>query len=148
MLNLSSRLAAWLAPARTAHAHCDIPCGIYDPHEAEIAAQTVEKMVTLFNDLGQDTGAAEWRNSAARYIATKELHAEKVKREVLIIWGDYFKPDHLATIGTDIHERVWALVKLAGYNKHHVDAAKAAELRASVREFADLFWKTKGGRPA
>jgi len=136
-------LARWARPPRVAHAHCDIPCGIYDPREAEIAAETVEKMVTLLHNLGQDDGSLEWRNSATRYIAAKELHAEKVKHEVLIIWGDYLKPDHLGKLPADIHERVWALVKLAGYNKQHVDAAKAAELRTKVKEFADAFWATK-----
>ena len=82
-------LTRWLRPARTAHAHCDIPCGIYDPHEAEIAAETVEKMVTLLNDLGENDGSIAFRNSTVRYIAAKEEHAEKVKRQVLIIWGDF-----------------------------------------------------------
>ncbi|HJN91188.1 MAG TPA: superoxide dismutase, Ni [Dehalococcoidia bacterium] len=133
-----------LRPARTAHAHCDIPCGIYDPHEAEIAAETVEKMVSLLNDLGADDGSLAWRNSATRYITSKEEHAEKVKRQVLIIWGDFVKPPHVEKF-PDIHDKVWNLVKLAGANKVNADAELAANLRAGVKDFADTFWEMKKG---
>ena len=131
-----------LRPSRVAHAHCDIPCGIYDPHAAEIAAETVEKMVTLINDLGADDGSVGWRNSFSRYVTVKEEHAEILKREVLVIWGDYFKPPHLEKF-PQTHELVWNLVKLAGANKQNVDAASAAELRAKTKEFAELFWESK-----
>ena len=59
-------LTRWARPTRIAHAHCDIPCGIYDPHQAELAAETVEKMVTLLQGLGPDDGSLSWRNSASR----------------------------------------------------------------------------------
>ena len=135
-------LTNWLRPARTAYAHCDIPCGIYDPHEAEIAAETVEKMVSLLNDLGENDGSIAFRNSTVRYIAAKEEHAEKVKRQVLIIWGDFIKPPHVEAF-PDIHDKVWNLVKLAGANKVNADAELAANLRAGVKEFADPFWAMK-----
>jgi nickel superoxide dismutase len=135
-------LTSWLRPARTAYAHCDIPCGIYDPHEAEIAAETVEKMVSLLNDLGENDGSIAFRNSTVRYIAAKEEHAEKVKRQVLIIWGDFIKPPHVEAF-PDIHDKVWNLVKLAGANKVNADAELAANLRAGVKEFADTFWAMK-----
>lgn len=135
-------LTNWLRPTRTAYAHCDIPCGIYDPHEAEIAAETVEKMVSLLNDLGENDGSIAFRNSTVRYIAAKEEHAEKVKRQVLIIWGDFIKPPHVEAF-PDIHDKVWNLVKLAGANKVNADAELAANLRAGVKEFADTFWAMK-----
>ena len=135
-------LTNWLRPSRTSYAHCDIPCGIYDPHEAEIAAETVEKMVSLLNDLGENDGSIAFRNSTVRYIAAKEEHAEKVKRQVLIIWGDFIKPPHVEAF-PDIHDKVWNLVKLAGANKVNADAELAANLRAGVKEFADTFWAMK-----
>jgi nickel superoxide dismutase len=135
-------LTSWLRPSRTAYAHCDIPCGIYDPHEAEIAAETVEKMVSLLNDLGENDGSIAFRNSTVRYIAAKEEHAEKVNRQVLIIWGDFIKPPHVEAF-PDIHDKVWNLVKLAGANKVNADAELAANLRAGVKEFADTFWAMK-----
>jgi nickel superoxide dismutase len=135
-----SRLTRWLAPSTTVHAHCDVPCGIYDPHEAEIAARTVARTVELINGLeGDDT---ESRNKFARCVAVKEAHAEKVKHEVQVIWSDYFKPEHLDA-NPDLHDKVWKLLKLAGKNKQSVDATAAAQLEASVKEFSEIFWATK-----
>ncbi len=135
-------LDRFLKPPRIAHAHCDIPCAIYHPHAAELGAETVERMVTLIGELGADDGSIAWRNSFSRYVTVKEQHAEIVKREVLILWGDYFKPPHLEKF-PDLHTTVWNLVKLAAANKQNVDAASAADLRAKVKEFADMFWESK-----
>jgi len=135
-----SRLTRWLAPTTVAHAHCDIPCGIYDPAQAQLAARTVARMVELINGIeGDDTAA---RNKFARCVKVKEEHAELVKREVQVIWSDYFKPEHLALF-PDLHTKVWNVLKLAGKNKQSVDAEAAAQLEAAVKEFADMFWATK-----
>ncbi len=136
-----SRLSRHLAPRRVVHGHCDIPCGIYDPHEAQLAAQTVETMVTKIQALPDGESAAS-RNSFARMVAVKEQHAERVKREVLIIWGDYMKPEHLAKF-PDMHDKVWKTIKLASACKQSIDAEKAAELRRAVDEFAEMFRATK-----
>ena len=135
-----SRLTRWLVPSTTAHAHCDIPCGIYDPHEAEIAARTVARMVELIGGIeGDDTEA---RNKFSRCVRVKDDHAEKVKHEVQVIWSDYFKPEHLEKY-PDLHTKVWNVLKLASKNKQSVDAAAAAQLEAAVKEFSDIFWATK-----
>ena len=79
-----------------AKAHCDIPCGIYDPSTAQIAALTVVRMMDLMADLegkGSDNGTS-YHNSMARYIDVKEEHAEIAKHEVRVIWGDYLKAQH------------------------------------------------------
>ena len=136
-----SRLTSWLAPTVTVRAHCDVPCGIYDPHEAEIAAKTVSKMVELMTGLEGSTDQAS-RNKFIRCVAVKEQHAEKVKHEVQVIWSDYFKPEHLEA-HPDLHDKVWKLLKLAGKNKQNVDAEAAAQLEAAVKEFSDIFWATK-----
>jgi nickel superoxide dismutase len=135
-----SRLTRWLAPTTVARAHCDIPCGIYDPHEAQTAARTVARMVELIN--GLDGNDFETRNKFVRCVHVKEEHAEKVKREVQVIWSDYFKPEHVEKY-PDLHDKVWKLLKLAGKNKQSVDAEAAAQLEAAVKEFADIFWATK-----
>ena len=135
-----SRLTRWLAPTTTARAHCDIPCGIYDPHGAQVGARTVARMVELINGItGTDVAAM---NTFQRCVRVKEEHAELVKREVAVIWSDYFKPEHLEKY-PDLHDKVWKLLKLAGKNKQNVDAEAAAQLEASVKEFADIFWATK-----
>ena len=147
-MNVSSTLKR-LWPVRYAEAHCDIPCGIYDPHVAQIGAQTVVRMNQLINDLGDAPGPgdqaknAAWHNSLSRYIAVKEEHAELVKQEVRIIWGDYFKPEHLEK-APDLHTNVWNIMKLAGKNRQTVDMQAAEELLAAVQSFAETFWESKG----
>jgi nickel superoxide dismutase len=134
------RLSSLLRPTTVVRAHCDIPCGIYDPAEALLAAKTVARMVEIINGIeGNDTNA---RNKFSRCVAVKEQHAEKVKKEVQVIWSDYFKPEHLEKV-PDLHSKVWNLLKLAGKNKQSVDADAAAQLVAAVQEFSDDFWSTK-----
>ena len=129
-------------PIREAHAHCDIPCGIYDPVSAKIAAQTVLKMVMRIEALeGQmDTAAG---NSFGRYVAVKEQHADLVKHEIDILWHDYFKPEHLEKY-PDLHTTVWNATKLASANKQNVDLDSAKQLVDAVDEIACIFWATKG----
>ena len=139
------RVIAIVAPRRTVHAHCDVPCGIYDPHGAELAAKTVSRMVVLINEnLGSDL---EQRNKLVRCVKVKEEHAELCKRELQILWSDYFKPEHLDA-HPDLHDRFWKALKQAGRCKQTVDAAAAADLEAQVAAIATIFWQTKGGRPA
>ena len=137
-----SRLSDWLAPKTVVHAHCDIPCGIYDPAGAVTAARTVARMVELVGQIDPSSTAIADRNKFIRCVAVKEEHAEIVKREVQVIWSDYFKPEHLEA-NPDLHTKVWQLLKLAGKNKQSVDAAAAAQLEAAVKEFSDIFWATK-----
>ena len=132
----------WLKPTTTVYAHCDVPCGIYDPHQAELAARTVARMVELIGQLPAGSAETADRQKFVRCVAIKEQHAEIVKHEVQVIWSDYFKPEHLERY-PDLHDRTWKILKLASKNKQNVDAAAAAELEAAVKEFADIFWSTK-----
>ncbi len=136
-----SRLS-WLKPAVVVRAHCDVPCGIYDPHAAEVAARTVARMVELIGQIPQGSTEMADRQKFVRCIETKEQHAEIVKREITILWGDYFKPEHLERY-PDLHERTWKILKLASKNKQNIDAQAAADLEAAVKEYADIFWSTK-----
>jgi nickel superoxide dismutase len=137
-----SRLTDWLRPARTAHAHCDVPCGIYDPHAAELAARTVARMVELIGQIPAGSTAPADMQKFVRCVNIKEQHAEIVKHEIQVIWSDYFKPEHLERY-PDLHDRTWKILKLASKNKQNVDAQAAADLEAAVKEFADIFWSTK-----
>ena len=140
------------APA-VAEAHCDIPCGIYDPHYAQIAALTVVRMNQLIEaleapaDPKNKADQAKYHNSLSRYVLVKEEHAEIVKREVRIIWGDYFKPEH-AEKYADLHATVWSIMKLGGKNKQEANAQAAGELLAAVQKFAEMFWDSKGAKTA
>src|SRR3989304_1038558 len=121
MLSRVSALLSRLFPEEEAYAHCDIPCGIYDPHLALVGALTVVRMNQLINDLkapeapaGQMPSKADrdrYVHAVQRYTATKEEHAELVKREGRIIWGDFFKPEHLEK-APDLHNTVWYIMKL------------------------------------
>lgn len=137
-----SRLTDFLAPKTVVCAHCDVPCGIYDPAGAVLAARTVARMVELIGGIDASSTAMADRNKFIRCVTVKEQHAELVKREVQVIWSDYFKPEHLAA-NPDLHTTVWNILKLAGKNKQNIDAEAAAQLEAAVKEFADIFWSTK-----
>lgn len=134
------------APRLTASAHCDIPCGIYDPHNAELGARTVVRMVELLEEVEGKTDSAS-RQTFVRCVKVKEEHAELVKRELQILWSDYFKAEHVERY-PDLHERFWKALKLASKNKQTIDPAAASDLQAAVAEIARIFWETKGEKPA
>ncbi len=135
-------------PVRYADAHCDIPCGIYDPISAKIAAQTVLKMVMRITALeGSTAGSAGERqayaNNIGRYIIVKEEHATLAKKELDILWHDYFRPDHLEKY-PDLHTKIWNATKLASANKQGINLDSAKQLVDAVDEIATIFWATKG----
>lgn len=136
-------------PAKLAFAHCDIPCGIYDPHLAQMAAHTVYRMMTLIRDLkapGADTSPADraqYVHSLSRYSATKEEHAEVCKKELRVLWADFFKPEHIEK-HPDLHDKVWKAMKLAGKARQETHVETGKELIAAVNEIADIYWKCKG----
>lgn len=132
----------WLEP-ETVHAHCDIPCGIYDPHEAIVAAQTCVRMTDLIAELPtKGLSDSDMRNSFIRYVKTKEDHAERAKHEVRVIWGDYFKDEHLK-VAPDLHQLTWKIMKQASKVRQSTDKQAALDLLDSVNKFAEIFWKTK-----
>lgn len=149
VLNRTFEAVHQLFPAKVAHAHCDIPCGIYDPHQAQIAALTVIRMNQLIDDLSSpETGASTeerqtYTSKMGRYIASKEEHAELCKRELRIIWADYFTPAHLEK-NPDLHNHFWNAMKVASKARQNVDMNAATELLSSVHAIAEIFWKTKG----
>ncbi len=126
-------------PSKLAYAHCDVPCGIYDPKAAQIAAATVLKMVEKLIALKVP---GDNINDAVRFIWTKEEHARKCKEELLILWTDYFKPEHLS-IFPDLHETFWKAAKLCSNNKQEVSIEHAQELVKAVDEIAEMFNKSK-----
>jgi nickel superoxide dismutase len=124
-----------------AHAHCDIPCGIYDPHLAQVAAHTVLRMDMLIADLAKSNDMSqEGRNKMIRYVQVKEQHAELVKHEVRVIWGDYAKPE-MAT--QEVHQLVFDIMKAASKARQDTSIDTARALLAKVLQFSEWFWKTK-----
>jgi len=131
------RMLDRITPAQKASAHCDIPCGIYDPHNAQMAAHTVIRMATLINENKDDA------HKVARFTAVKEQHAELCKHEIRVLWADYFKPEHLQKYPS-LHELVWKTLKLASKARQEADVKAGDELLESVNKVAEIFWETKG----
>ena len=128
----------------SAKAHCDIPCGIYDPITAQIAAVTVIRMMDLMADLeskGGDKGK-DYHNSLARYIEVKEEHAEKAKHEIRVIWGDYIKAPHLEKF-PELHGVTHQIMQLGSKVRQSTDRQAALDLVEAINKFAEMFWATK-----
>src|SRR5450759_2056488 len=128
-----------------ASAHCDIPCGIYDPHLAQVAALTVIRMDDLMADLMKDhkEASAEFFNSMARYIAVKEEHAELAKREVRVIFGDYMKKEQVDKY-PELPALMHHILQLGSKCRQTTSRDAALELLGKVNRFAEIFWETKG----
>lgn len=138
------RLLNWLdslSPAETVSAHCDGPCGVYDPASARIAGEAVLSMTKKLLDL--DMSAEGAHNTYIRYVMIKEEEAEKVKRELNILWHDYFKPEHLESY-PDLHETFWKAAKQASACKVSVNLEAANELMAQIESIHNMFWASKG----
>lgn len=119
------------------YAHCDIPCGIYDPHGAQIAALTVVRMMDLLDKAKGDSHAT------ARLVRVKEEHAERCKHEIRVIWGDYMK-DPKTGANPETSELVHKVMQLGSQAKQSADRSVALELLTAVNEFSDIFWQSKG----
>ena len=134
-----------LHKAERAYAHCDVPCGIYDPHTAQLAAHTVLRMVDLISTLNADSNISDIEKShkLARYTQVKEKHAELCKHELRVLWGDYFKPHHQEQF-PELSNLIWDTLRIASKARQGVDRQVALELVEKTREIARIFWQTKG----
>lgn len=134
-------------PAAEVHAHCDGPCGVYDPSSARVAAEAVVSMTKKLLDLelpaaGDKAASVAYHNTFARYSAIKEEQAQLAKEELLILWTDYFKPVHLEQF-PDLHDTFWKAAKLCSACKVEVSAQHAAELMEAIQKIHGMFWATK-----
>lgn len=132
----------------TVEAHCDGPCGIYDPASARVTAEAVQSMTKKILGLHlpdpTDAGAvARYHNTLSRYIAVKEEQAQETKDHLLVLWTDYFKPKHLAEY-PDLHDTFWQAAKLCSACKVEVSVQHAGELMEAVEKIHNIFWATKG----
>ena len=140
-----------LAPPAVAHAHCDIPCGIYDPHAAQIAALTTVRMIQLMDKLPQPSPGASQKEQEtylmqmARYTAVKEEHAKMCEHELVVLWTDYFKPEHLQK-HPNLQDVFWKATKLTSTVKQQASMEAAQQLLAATQQVAEIFWDTKGVR--
>jgi nickel superoxide dismutase len=142
MKKLNHVLKNLFPAAETVSAHCDGPCGVYDPASARIAAEAVLSMTKKIAALEGKTDL-DSLNNMSRYIAIKEEQAHIAKTEVLVLWTDYFKPVHLEQY-PDLHNLIWETTKLLSHCKQHVDLEAAEKLMGKMEEIHKVFWGTKG----
>ena len=118
-------------------AHCDLPCGVYDPAQAKIEAESVKAIITKMKDNTDP-------EFVARAVLIKEQRSELVKHHLWVLWTDYFKAPHFEKY-PQLHTLFNEATKLAGAagTKGHSDVAKADELLAKIDEIATIFWETK-----
>jgi nickel superoxide dismutase len=128
-----------------AKAHCDIPCGIYDPIVAQINALTVVRMMDLMTDLDNsaEVGKKAYHNNMSRYIAVKEEHAETAKHEIRVIYGDFIKEDHIKA-HPELPDLVHKIMQLGSKSRQTADRAQGVALVEAVNQFAEIFWAIKG----
>lgn len=125
------------SPPDLVHAHCDLPCGVYDPAQARIEAESVKAIQEKY-------GASDDDAFKTRALAIKEERADLVKHHLWVLWTDYFKPPHLEKY-PQLHELFWNATKAAGAAKGSVDPATGQKLLDQIAEIDTIFWETKKG---
>ena len=125
-------------------AHCDIPCGIYDPIVAQISALTVVRMIDLMTDLDGKGGDKnkDYINSMSRYVTVKEEHAEKAKAEVRVIWGDFLKAAQMEK-HPETHGLVHQIMQQGSKVRQTADREAAVQFVEAINQFAEIFWEAK-----
>jgi nickel superoxide dismutase len=147
LLQIITTKIQYCFPAPEVSAHCDGPCGVYDPAAARITAEAVLSMTKKILDLqppapGDAQAMVAYNNTMSRYIAIKEEQAQKTKEEILILWTDYFKPQHLEQY-PNLHDVFWKAAKLCSACKVEVSIQHANELMDAVQQIHQIFWATK-----
>ena len=125
----------FLRPRKVAHAHCDLMCGVYDPAQARIEAESVKAIAEKYQ-------ASDDEVFRQRAVFIKEQRAELVKHHLWVLWTDYFKPPHLERF-PELHDLFWRATKKAGDAKKSMDPAVGQELLDLIAEIADIFAETK-----
>ena len=128
-------LTRLLKPTLTASAHCDLPCGVYDPAQARIEAESVKAIIQK----ALDNDDPDFRTRA---VLIKEQRSELVKHHLWVLWTDYFKPEHVEKY-PNLHELFWAATKEAGAAKKAQDPEQGQKLLDAIDEIAKIFWETK-----
>ena len=130
-------LARLFTPKTVVHAHCDLPCGVYDPAQARIEAESIKMII-------QKVGENDDPDFRTRAVLIKEQRAELVKHHLWVLWTDYFKPPHFEKY-PELHQLFNQATKLAGASgaKGTMDAGKAQELLDKIAEIDKVFWETK-----
>jgi nickel superoxide dismutase len=140
---LTKALAGLLRPTRVVHAHCDLPCGVYDPAQARIEAESVMAVQKKYQDAENQKKPSESADDyRARCLLIKEERADLVKHHLWVLWTDYFKPEHLEG-HPELHDLFWKATKAAGDAKKSQDPNQGQQLLDQISEIDKIFWDTK-----
>jgi nickel superoxide dismutase len=121
------------------HAHCDIPCGIYETDTMQHAADTCVRMIEKIEALeGADQEKSDAHNNFIRMVMIKERHAQLCKEQIYVLWSDYFKPEHLQTY-PDLHDKLWQAAKQCSKVKQSISKDEAQKLVDMVHDISHLF---------
>ena len=142
-MTIRSAIDALLRPNVVGHAHCDLPCGVYDPAQARIEAESVKATQERYQKAEQFKSAGETvEDYRSRCLSIKEDRAHMVKEHLWVLWTDYFKPEHLEK-HPQLHQLFWTATKEAGAAKKSQDPAQGQKLLDSIAEIDKIFWETK-----
>ena len=133
-------LRSFFRGSEQAYAHCDLYCGVYDPAQARIEAESVRAIQQKY----QDSDDEVFRQ---RCVIIKEERAEMVKHHLWVLWTDYFKPPHVEQFPS-LHDLFWRAAKAAGDAKKSMDPAVSEGLIALIQEISDIFWQTEAAQAA
>lgn len=128
-----------ILPSRKVFAHCDIPCGVYDPTPVQIAAHTVLRMTQLLSE-------KDSMHDVARIVHVKEEHGGRVEDELGTLENDYFKPEHHDKF-PELKTLLAEAVNLSIETRQKVDLQKAQGLVEKVLSISEIFYKTKNVTP-
>ena len=124
-----------ISPPEQVYAHCDLPCGVYDPAQARIEAESVKAIQEKYQGSDDDV-------FRERCVLIKEERADLVKHHLWVLWTDYFKPEH-AEKYPQLHQLFWDATKAAGASKKSQDPADGQKLLDLIQEIDAIFWETK-----
>lgn len=139
------RLLVNFLPSKIAYAHCDIPCGIYDPFRVQQAAHTVIRMTELLEAVKREN-ETKAEHDVARMTRVKEKHSDIIEEELDTLQNDYFKEEHFKAY-PNLLELFTKTLKSATKARQNIDLKAAEETLAGVQEIAEIFFKTKGVDP-
>ena len=123
------------------HAHCQIPCGIYDDYSRIQSmledADTIIKSTKSIEELSGHSDAQSL-NQISRWVTNKETHSQNIISTV----SDYFMTQRIKPTQEDYTERLvkhHAVILAAMKAKQNADKAHATALKQSIEALATYY---------
>lgn len=133
-------------PLETVYAHCDIPCGIYDPTPMQISAHSILRFTQMLLESEKEDNAIARQHKTIRITVAKEEHGKRIEEEIGTLEHDYFKEEHY-TASPELKTAIEDAIKLSIKTRQGVDIVSSQELLDKVLKISEIFYKTKGMTP-